>query len=80
MKSVFKSIARENFLRSGYIMGSERCRRLPWGSSMPSSSPLELSGVIGYTLRHKGNRMTDPLWEKSFNLNALINAFIRRRD
>ena len=80
MESVFKSIARENFLRSGYIISPGRERRLPWTASMPSRSPLELSDAVVFALRHRGNRLSNSLFEKSFNVHALIHAFIRRRD
>ena len=80
MEPVFKTIARENFVRSGYIISPGRERRLPWTASMPSRSPLELSDAVGFALRHRGNRMSDPLRDKFFNLHAWIHAFIGRRD
>ena len=79
MKSVYKNIARENFLKSGYIMGSNRVRRIFGVGSMPSRSPLELSMAIGYALRHKEDQMTQSMIYKPFNLSAIFNAFIRRR-
>ena len=55
MKSVIKHIARENFLKSGYIFFSERSQRIPWRIIAPSQSPLELSDAIGNALRKKQN-------------------------
>ena len=55
MKSVIKHIARENFLKSGYIFFSERSQRIPWRIISPSQSPLELSDAIGNALRKKHN-------------------------
>ena len=53
MKSVYKNIARENFLKSGYLFFSERSQRLPWRVASPSRSPLELSEAIGFSIRKK---------------------------
>ncbi len=53
MKSVFKHIARENFLKSGYLFFTERNHRLPWRVAAPSRTPLELSEAIGYYLRKR---------------------------
>jgi hypothetical protein len=80
MKSDYKNIARENFLKSGYIMSSSRVKRIFRVGSMPSQSPLELSLAIGYALRHKEDQMTQSLICKPFNLSAIFNAFIRRRN
>ena len=55
MKSVIKHIARENFLKSGYIFFSERSQKIPWRIISPSQSPLELSDAIGNPLRKKQN-------------------------
>ena len=53
MKSVLKHIARENFIKSGYIVFSERSQRVPWRIISPSQSPLELSDAIGNALRKR---------------------------
>jgi hypothetical protein len=53
MKSVIRHIARENFLKSGYVFFSERNQRMPWRIIYPSQSPLELSDALGNALRKK---------------------------
>ena len=62
MKSVIKHIARENFLKSGYIFFSERSQRIPWRIISPSQSPLELSDAIGNALRKKQSTTGDSFY------------------
>ena len=79
MKSVYYNIAKENYLKSGYITLSEKNRFVSWFRSKNSQSPTELSSALGNALRNRYRNMPRSFYASIKKIiNPIYDIFFRR--